>query len=577
MAEARDILANLTTPTRNHYFYGKLLDVRHFEMEQNYLVRKRWLMNRLGLGSGVLCGLEVTLADNGQCVWVHPGVAIDSLGREIIVPRAYCLEHPFQVTDELGRPLEGDEQPIVTICLVYMECEVEPVPIMSGDCDTDMACANSVIQERYRLIIRAGLPETQAGLNEKECTLIFGPHDGSVDYRQLIEDVIGHDCTPTDECVVLATLRRRPIREPVPLGPRASGDTPVPVSSGFIIDQSTYRRVIYSNTTLLDLILCLAERVEECCNTGGTARTLFLLKASEDPRPAPVATVLLTPVIVEVLDDQGQPVEGVHVTFFARDGGAIDGVAQVPTDVNGRASAKWRLGPQAGQNRLIAGISSGANVLFTAEGQAVDLPVIRALQPPNAFVMKWSSWKENPRLELTFSHAMDAAQLQNPTGSGVPSNWLRVSVVVADKPPLIAVSHQIPSVYTIPIDLTYVQDRQEPAGQVVDYELDRQKLQDLLGNNRYENIFSFIVQIRPDNGAIMDSGTPPLLLDADFVGLNKAEISDTELDDSWQGPRTSTAGFASLLTDTGAILPSGDSKAGGWFRSWFQYVRSGSD
>ena len=59
-------LNELRTPARNHYFYGKLLDVFHFQMEQTYFNRKRWLLNRLGLGSGVLCGLEVILADDGQ-------------------------------------------------------------------------------------------------------------------------------------------------------------------------------------------------------------------------------------------------------------------------------------------------------------------------------------------------------------------------------------------------------------------------------------------------------------------------------------------------------------------------------
>ena len=57
-----DILA---APQRNNYFYGKLLDEFHFQMEQHYMNQKRWLLNRLSLGTGVLCGLEVT-ANNGQ-------------------------------------------------------------------------------------------------------------------------------------------------------------------------------------------------------------------------------------------------------------------------------------------------------------------------------------------------------------------------------------------------------------------------------------------------------------------------------------------------------------------------------
>lgn len=75
-------LRALAAPRRNNYFYGKRLDVPHFRMEQDYGKEKQWLLNRLSLGKGVLCGLDVT-AQQGQ-VCVSPGVAIDGLGREII-------------------------------------------------------------------------------------------------------------------------------------------------------------------------------------------------------------------------------------------------------------------------------------------------------------------------------------------------------------------------------------------------------------------------------------------------------------------------------------------------------------
>lgn len=44
---------------RNRYFYGKLLTVRDFEVEQNYSRRKSQLLSRLSLGAGVVCGLGV--------------------------------------------------------------------------------------------------------------------------------------------------------------------------------------------------------------------------------------------------------------------------------------------------------------------------------------------------------------------------------------------------------------------------------------------------------------------------------------------------------------------------------------
>lgn len=52
---------DLKQPVRNKFFYGKLLDVLHLELETDYLNGKRWLLNRLVTGCGVVCGLNVDL------------------------------------------------------------------------------------------------------------------------------------------------------------------------------------------------------------------------------------------------------------------------------------------------------------------------------------------------------------------------------------------------------------------------------------------------------------------------------------------------------------------------------------
>ncbi len=69
---------------RNRYFYGKLLTVRDFEVEQRYFNDKRRLINRLLLGPGILAGLNVLSVDD-KTILVEPGVAMDDLGREIVV------------------------------------------------------------------------------------------------------------------------------------------------------------------------------------------------------------------------------------------------------------------------------------------------------------------------------------------------------------------------------------------------------------------------------------------------------------------------------------------------------------
>src|SRR5690242_5416106 len=99
-----DALRRLTTPARNRYFYGKLLDAYHFELEQAYFNRHRWLLNRLTLGHGVVCGLGIAPVGDGSKLVVGPGVAIDALGREILVPAPSPPIDPRQPTDACGRP-----------------------------------------------------------------------------------------------------------------------------------------------------------------------------------------------------------------------------------------------------------------------------------------------------------------------------------------------------------------------------------------------------------------------------------------------------------------------------------------
>src|SRR5262249_35107675 len=55
-----------------------------FELEQRYHIEKRWLLNRMLQGAGVVSGLDVVAAERGT-VTVTPGFAIDRRGREILV------------------------------------------------------------------------------------------------------------------------------------------------------------------------------------------------------------------------------------------------------------------------------------------------------------------------------------------------------------------------------------------------------------------------------------------------------------------------------------------------------------
>lgn len=347
-----EALKQLAAPARNKYFYGKLLDVLHFEMEQRYMNRKRWLLNRLGLGTGVLCGLEVVLANDGQSLWVRPGVAVDPLGREIIVPEPYCLENPRQPTDSNGRP-DGDPitgEGVVTICLYYHECEVEPVPVLVGDCDTRQACANSTIRERFRLQIHAGPPGDAPGqISDEACQAIFprGEVDDAFPHRQVACETLSGACAEPDRaCVVLATVA-----------------LPAEDEAALAVDLCGSRTAVYSNTMLTDLLMCLAARVDECC------RMRLLRYVSGDGQVAEPGAELPDPLVVELLDGNGDLVPDETVTFAVRVGGGQVQPVSVETDADGRASATWRLGGTPGLNVAEASVPGGSHVMFHATAQ----------------------------------------------------------------------------------------------------------------------------------------------------------------------------------------------------------------
>jgi hypothetical protein len=74
--------------TRNRYFYGKLMSVDDFTLEQEYVRGKGRRHNLLLHGVGIAWGLEVTVEPGpttGDQVVVSPGLAIGPTGEELLV------------------------------------------------------------------------------------------------------------------------------------------------------------------------------------------------------------------------------------------------------------------------------------------------------------------------------------------------------------------------------------------------------------------------------------------------------------------------------------------------------------
>ena len=255
-----------TTPVRNSYFYGKLLDVFHFELEQTYFNQKRWLINRLALGYGVICGLKVTPANDGTGrVRVQPGVALDKWGREIIVAEPSRPIDPSVLTDACGQPLppasaHAYEAPLPTpmptptptpppercvhLCIAYHECPSELAPVMTGECGTEQQCQPGVIREQYSILVRPGRAPLLPRLTCSEA--LDGLFDSNtINYESLVEWTLrGCQWGGEDPCIVLANVS-------LPddgCGLNQNG-----------IDMNV-RPIVFTNQLLREMILCLAER-----------------------------------------------------------------------------------------------------------------------------------------------------------------------------------------------------------------------------------------------------------------------------------------------------------------------------
>ena len=81
-----------TTGLRNNYYVGKRLTPNAMSIEQRYLNRRRWLLNRAIHGCGVVCGFGVEPAPSDlsqrqaepAALRIGDGLALDDLGRELL-------------------------------------------------------------------------------------------------------------------------------------------------------------------------------------------------------------------------------------------------------------------------------------------------------------------------------------------------------------------------------------------------------------------------------------------------------------------------------------------------------------
>jgi adhesin/invasin len=109
--------------------------------------------------------------------------------------------------------------------------------------------------------------------------------------------------------------------------------------------------------------------------TAGSAAGVLIVSGNGQTA-APGAT-LPEPLVVQVIDEGGNPVVGAAVTWVVTAGGGTLDPATGPTDGSGQASTTWTLGSTAGANTAQAIVSGVGQAAFTATAAAGTPSVIR--------------------------------------------------------------------------------------------------------------------------------------------------------------------------------------------------------
>lgn len=231
---------------RNHYFFGKLMTVRDFSAEQRYFNEKRWLINRMINGWGIVCGLDVKKYEgNGGKVIVTPGLAIDCCGREILV----CEEQTVDIVQETSEchtagKNQNEGRHTFVICLEYFECRTELINLPPIACDGQERHEHNRVRDSFRIRV---LPEDECQ-PEESCEETCPLEDKDAKLAPLHEYLCEkqmRECgeCPKCPCLVLARVTLTP-SEKYPDNPLIS------------IDPCAWRKLVYTNPDLFDLIDC---------------------------------------------------------------------------------------------------------------------------------------------------------------------------------------------------------------------------------------------------------------------------------------------------------------------------------
>jgi hypothetical protein len=327
-----------TAPQRNRYFYGLMMDAARFQKDQDYFNQKRWLLNRFVEGRGVVSGLSLTFDSTAKTLTLGAGIAIDGAGREIIVPAATPVDLS-QLTNAQGQPAGViPAGATVLVSLAYAESAIEPVPVLVQDCDHPCGCAPSAIEEGFTLLVQIESGPTPTIYSCKDGTFPILPN--SAFQSEVAGDIVEtYNLTPADSSIALG-------RFTLPDGP---------------LDAVSDRPIVYNNTLLYQMIVCLAVQISK-------SSAVALTYISGDNQTGPATQALARPLVIGLVDGSGNPVtSGSAPTFSVTEGGGSIGT--VTAGAAGQYEAVWTLGASGPQTATAQAAQSNLTVTFHATAQ----------------------------------------------------------------------------------------------------------------------------------------------------------------------------------------------------------------
>lgn len=173
-----DASRELSQFSKNRFFKGKLMTPRIMESAREYHSDRLHTLNRFIDGSGIVHGLgidSISETTDGIEVTIEPGLALDGLGRPIVVEQVTTASLPEVPEDELYLFVQYDEVPVETV----------PVPDTDGAIEED-AVPNRLV-ESFELTHRETAPDVSPTTPQVDLSDLDEDDDPAVVLQELSE------------------------------------------------------------------------------------------------------------------------------------------------------------------------------------------------------------------------------------------------------------------------------------------------------------------------------------------------------------------------------------------------------